>query len=344
MIRWWLGGTGGDTFSGRHHTEESKQKKREAMKRFYATKVWTDEERDRCRYWKGKHHTEEQKRKMSEVCKGINTGPKSEETKRKISQTLMGNIPWNKGIKMTEEQRLKQVEIKKKIYEGEKGEQIKQKLRDANVGNVWWNNGVIEVKSKEQPEGFLCGRINNHRNKWFTNGNVDIRFRSVVATFGSHGLLGVEDGVVFQLCPRGEGGVQVLLLPLLCLHEVGVTGVGVVHVGQRGNPSFGDSLVPTNLLHALLHLREHGFERLPTRVVVLLVDEDSFGGSASERCEDVEATGNGALGGFVIRIDHLVQHLGVGLVALGHEVDFVGAGGLELRTDARLLLGGLLLL
>ena len=225
------GGTGGDTFSGRHHTEESKQKKREAMKRFYATKVWTDEERDRCRYWKGKHHTEEQKRKMSEVCKGINTGPKSEETKRKISQTLMGNIPWNKGIKMTEEQRLKQVEIKKKIYEGEKGEQIKQKLRDANVGNVWWNNGVIEVKSKEQPEGFLCGRINNHRNKWFTNGNVDIRFRSVVATFGSHGLLGVEDGVVFQLCPRGEGGVQVLLLPLLCLHEVGVTGVGVVHVG-----------------------------------------------------------------------------------------------------------------
>ena len=165
---------------------------------------------------------------------------------------------------------------------------------------------------------------------------------SVVATFGSHGLLGVEDGVVFQLGPRGKGGVQVFLLPLLRLHEVGVTGVGVVHVGQRGNPSFGDSLVPTNLLHALLHLREHRFERLPTRVVVLLVDEYSFGGSASERCEDVEATGNGALGGFVIRIDHLVQHLGVGLVALGHEVDLVGAGGLELRTDARLLLGGLL--
>ena len=35
---------------------------------------------------------------------------------------------------------------------------------------------MIEVKSKEQPEGFLCGRINNHRNKWFTNGDVDIRF------------------------------------------------------------------------------------------------------------------------------------------------------------------------
>lgn len=54
-----VGADGGDTFSGRHHSEETKRKKSEAMKRFYSTKVWTDEERDRCRYWKGKHHTEE---------------------------------------------------------------------------------------------------------------------------------------------------------------------------------------------------------------------------------------------------------------------------------------------
>ena len=37
-----MGAEGGDTFSGRHHSEETKKKKSIAMKKFYETKVWTD--------------------------------------------------------------------------------------------------------------------------------------------------------------------------------------------------------------------------------------------------------------------------------------------------------------
>lgn len=97
---------------------------------------------------------------MSEACKGINKGPKSEETRRKISETLKGNIPWNKGVPMTEEQRLKQIEIKREMYSGEKGEIIKQKIREANLGLYYWNDGKIEIKSKECPgENFIRGRI-----------------------------------------------------------------------------------------------------------------------------------------------------------------------------------------
>lgn len=154
------GGTGGDTFSGRHHTEETKKKKSIAMKKFYETKVWTNEERYNMGHWRGKHHSEEQKRRMSEACKGINKGPKSEEHKHKISETLRGNVPWNKGVKMTEEQRLKQVEIKREMYSGEKGVVIKQKLREANLGLYYWNDGNTEIKSKECPgENFVRGRI-----------------------------------------------------------------------------------------------------------------------------------------------------------------------------------------
>ena len=172
-----IGGEGGSSFLGKHHTEEAKRKKREAMKRFYSTKVWTDEEKDKFRYWKGKHHTEEQKQRMSESCKGINRGPKSEETKRKIAETLKGNVPWNKGIKMSEEQRMRQREIKRKVYDGPQGELIKQKLREANLGVCYWNDGKIEIHSKEAPEGFSRGRLGNgkyRRKYWYTDGQIDV--------------------------------------------------------------------------------------------------------------------------------------------------------------------------
>lgn len=170
------GGEGGPTFLGRHHTEEAKQKKRDAMNRFYSSKIWTDEERDRCRYWKGKHHTEEYKIKQSESHKGMNKGPKSEEHKRKISETLKGSIPGNKGMKMDEEFCRKQVELKRALYDSPKGEHTKQLLREANMGLYYWNNGEIEIHAKEAPKGFSRGRLNNKykRKYWYTNGSCDI--------------------------------------------------------------------------------------------------------------------------------------------------------------------------
>jgi len=170
------GGEGGPTFLGRHHTEETKK----LMSLHSGTRgmKYTPEQRYAMgSRWRGKHFTEEQKRKMSERCKGINKGPKSEETKRKISKTLMGHTPWNKGVPMTEEQKKQQIEIKRKMYEGEKGDAIKQRLRDVNTGLYYWNNGEIEIHAKEAPDGFTRGRLgeNEHTHKhWYTNGKSDI--------------------------------------------------------------------------------------------------------------------------------------------------------------------------
>jgi hypothetical protein len=49
--------------------------------------------------------TAEKSRKASERRKGINRGPKSEETKRKISESLKGRPPALKGRKMSEQGR-----------------------------------------------------------------------------------------------------------------------------------------------------------------------------------------------------------------------------------------------
>lgn len=74
------GGYIGDSFKGHHHTEEAKRKKSIAMKKFYETKIWTEEERYKLGYWRGKHHTEEYKQRQSEVHKGMNKYPKNRGT------------------------------------------------------------------------------------------------------------------------------------------------------------------------------------------------------------------------------------------------------------------------
>lgn len=171
------GGEGGSPFLGRHHSDEAKRKKSEAMKKFYSTKVWTDEERDRCRYWKGKKHTEEWIKRNSESHKGLNRYVKTEEHRRKIAETLKGNIPWNKGKKMNEEYCEKQREAKRALYSSEKSNITKQKLRDANLGMYYWNNGVTEFRSKEPVVGFSRGKLSEsgqNRKYWYTNGEYDI--------------------------------------------------------------------------------------------------------------------------------------------------------------------------
>ena len=167
------GGNNGDFC---YFSEESKRKKTESMKRYYANKIWTEEEKDKFRYWKGKKHTPEQVKRNSESHKGLNRYPKTEEHRRKIAETLKGSIPGNKGMKMNKEFCDKQKKIKKELYSSEKGKITKQKLREANIGLYYWNNGEIEIHSKEIPDGFTRGRLNNtYKSKhWYTNGKIDV--------------------------------------------------------------------------------------------------------------------------------------------------------------------------
>ena len=65
---------------------------------------------------------------------------------KKISKSLLGNIPWNKGKNISEETR-------KKMSEAKKG-------NTATKGMRWFNNGKINKRCYECPPGFVPGMLN----------------------------------------------------------------------------------------------------------------------------------------------------------------------------------------
>ena len=111
---------------GKHHTEESKKKNREAHT--------------------GKHTSEETRRKMREARKRKYVGENSpfygkkhsEETKKKMSEASKGN-KYRLGKKLSEETR--------------------NKLSLQRTGRHWFNNGKESKFCFECPPGFTPGRI-----------------------------------------------------------------------------------------------------------------------------------------------------------------------------------------
>ena len=157
--------------------------------------------------------------------------------------------------------------------------------------------------------------------------------RSAATTLGTHRLLGVEDGVVLQLGPRAEGGVQVLEVPAVADHEVGHALFFLVDGLHRLHPLCGETLLPVDFAHALLHLLQHRLEVLP---LLALLYQDLLGGTHAHGGHEVETLRRGALGGVSVVVNHLLQHLGIGLVSLRHQANLVVARALELRAYARL--------
>lgn len=95
----------------------------------------------------------------------------TEESKKKMSNSHRGAIPWNKG-----KTGVYSDEVKDKIGASKRGkplsEQHKQKLsqttRAANLradisgrftGLKYWNNGIVNKRARECPEGFVRGRL-----------------------------------------------------------------------------------------------------------------------------------------------------------------------------------------
>ena len=150
---------------------------------------------------------------------------------------------------------------------------------------------------------------------------------------------------MFQFCPRGQYGVQILLCPLVGEHEVWqrilalfIGGAGcVLKDKQAVHPTCGSGFLPVNLLHACLHLCQHGREVSPCLLHFQFSRQDFLCHPTTHCGKHIKATGYIPTGGIVVDINHLVQHLGIRHIALWHQVNLHMACHLELRTDACLL-------
>jgi hypothetical protein len=98
---------------GRNHTEDTKIKMRKSKNMPPRTKEHNEKLR---RANIGKIISNETREKLRKSLLGKNTGPKSQETKNKISQSKIGSIPPNKGKPHSEETKIK-IRDKKCKYE-----------------------------------------------------------------------------------------------------------------------------------------------------------------------------------------------------------------------------------
>jgi hypothetical protein len=106
--------------------------------------------------------SEETRKKISESLKGNipwNKGMSlNKETKKKISDSLNGNTPWNKGMKMSDEYKSKLSEAHKgqkawnkgmKLPSHDTSEETKKKIGEANKGRSPFSKGKHRVYSPD---------------------------------------------------------------------------------------------------------------------------------------------------------------------------------------------------
>lgn len=109
--------------------------------------------------------SEETKRKISESVKGEKNGfygkKHSEETKKKMSESHKGK---NRKPKSEEHKRKISSLLKGRVpwHKGKTGiysEETKRKMSESKKGKRWYNNGIKNIFAKECPDGFIKGRI-----------------------------------------------------------------------------------------------------------------------------------------------------------------------------------------
>ncbi len=126
---------GGDGVSGYHYTKEQRKT------RSINTKKWRAEQRKR------KPPKSPKKRaKLGSWCKGI---PKSDETKKKLSNKLKGRIPWNKGLKGKNDPRnSRSPEIMEKTHSKTRG--IKKPHKSDEMKTKWSDPSFREMMIEKQ--------------------------------------------------------------------------------------------------------------------------------------------------------------------------------------------------
>lgn len=149
--------------TGRHHTEEAKEKIRQASLNMSI----------------------EHRRKISEKLKGRKLSPESyakmgwhhrkenlsDETKQKHSESMRRiwqDPRYRKKCSDSHKGKTLPIEQRKKISESCKQILNSSKVQDKLNGLLFFNNGVIEIRAKECPEGFVHGKLPGM--KYYNNG------------------------------------------------------------------------------------------------------------------------------------------------------------------------------
>jgi hypothetical protein len=131
---------------------------------------------------KGIHHSNETKQKISEA----NKNP-SAETRQKMSKSLKGKTPWNKGKKMEE------------VFDAEKIKEIKQKNALAHTGK---NNYLFGMKrSTESKLKMRLSAIKRINNNISNGGQIQPRYNPVACNYFNR--LMEQNGVHIQHAENG---------------------------------------------------------------------------------------------------------------------------------------------
>jgi len=131
--------------------------------------------------WLGKKLPEHMRRAISKRQAGRKRGPHTEETKRKISKSNKGQVPWNKGVsspaKKRVYQRRKCLECKAEIGNGNRsGYCRKHSTLNKRENHYNWKGGVTPVHEIERRSGsYAAWRVNIFERDRYTCQSCGVR-------------------------------------------------------------------------------------------------------------------------------------------------------------------------